>query len=50
VLDFDFYGRIVGLRVTSSANSTLSPSLIDAAGAERESARRDRPRRVPQSL
>jgi hypothetical protein len=32
VLDFDHYGRIVGLRVTSSADSVLAPSLIDAAG------------------
>ena len=31
VLDFDHYGRLVGLRVTGSADSTLSPSLIDAA-------------------
>jgi hypothetical protein len=32
VLDFDFYGRLVGLRVTGSADSVLAPSLIDAAG------------------
>ena len=32
VLDFDHYGRIVGLRVTGSADSVLSPSLLEAAG------------------
>jgi hypothetical protein len=32
VLDFDHYGRVVGLRVTSAADSVLAPSLIDAAG------------------
>jgi hypothetical protein len=31
VLDFDFYGRLVGIRVTSSASSALSPVLLDAA-------------------
>jgi hypothetical protein len=31
VLDFDFYGRLVGIRVTSSASSALSPALLDAA-------------------
>lgn len=31
VLDFDHYGRVVGLRVTSAADSVLAPSLIDAA-------------------
>jgi len=31
VLDFDFYGRLVGLRITSSATSALSPALLDAA-------------------
>jgi hypothetical protein len=31
VLDFDFYGRLVGIRVTSSASSVLSPALLDAA-------------------
>jgi HEAT repeat protein len=31
VLDFDHYGRLVGLRVTDSADSILAPSLIDAA-------------------
>jgi hypothetical protein len=31
VLDFDFYGRVVGLRVTASADSVLSPSLLEAA-------------------
>ena len=32
VLDFDHYGRVVGLRVTGAADSVLAPSLIDAAG------------------
>jgi hypothetical protein len=31
VLDFDHYGRLVGLRVTGSADSTLAPSLLQAA-------------------
>jgi hypothetical protein len=31
VLDFDFYGRIVGLRVTASADSVLAPSLLESA-------------------
>jgi hypothetical protein len=31
VLDFDHYGRIVGLRVTGAADSILAPSLLDAA-------------------
>jgi len=31
VLDFDHYGRLVGLRVTGSADSILAPSLLDAA-------------------
>ena len=31
VLEFDHYGRIVGLRVTGGADSVLSPSLLDAA-------------------
>ena len=30
-LDFDHYGRLVGLRVTDSADSVLSPSLLEAA-------------------
>ena len=29
VLDFDFYGRLVGLRITGSVDSILSPSLLD---------------------
>jgi predicted enzyme related to lactoylglutathione lyase len=33
VLDFDHYGRVVGLRITGSADSTLAPSLIEAATA-----------------
>jgi hypothetical protein len=32
VLDFDFYGRLVGIRVTSGASSALPPALLDAAG------------------
>ena len=31
VLEFDHYGRLVGLRVTDSADSVLAPSLIEAA-------------------
>jgi hypothetical protein len=31
VLDFGFYGRLVGVRVTSGASSALPPSLLDAA-------------------
>jgi hypothetical protein len=31
VLDFDFYGRLVGIRVTSGASSALPPALLDAA-------------------
>jgi hypothetical protein len=31
VLDFDFYGRLVGIRITSSASSALSPALLDGA-------------------
>ncbi|HEX3975562.1 MAG TPA: hypothetical protein VHW96_04820 [Solirubrobacteraceae bacterium] len=31
VLDFDHYGRVVGLRVTGGAHSALAPSLLDAA-------------------
>ena len=32
-LDFDYYGRLVGVRVTSAADSTLAPSLLEAAGS-----------------
>jgi hypothetical protein len=35
VLDFDHYGRLVGLRVSDSADSILSPSLIEAARNKR---------------
>jgi HEAT repeat protein len=36
VLDFDHYGRLVGLRVTGSADSVLAPSLLSAPdGGER---------------
>ena len=33
-LDFDHYGRVVGLRVTGAADSILAPSLLEAAAAE----------------
>jgi len=37
VLDFDHYGRVVGLRITGAADSILAPSLIEAAeGGEAE--------------
>jgi hypothetical protein len=31
VLDFDHYGRVVGLRITGRADSILAPSLLEAA-------------------
>jgi hypothetical protein len=31
VLDFDHYGRLVGVRVTAAADSVLAPSLLEAA-------------------
>jgi hypothetical protein len=31
VLDFDYYGRVVGLRVTGAAHAILAPSLLDSA-------------------
>ena len=31
VIDFDHYGRIVGLRITDSADSILAPSLLEGA-------------------
>ena len=31
VLEFDHYGRVVGLRVTGAADSILAPSLLEAA-------------------
>jgi hypothetical protein len=31
VLHFDFYGRLIGIEVTSGADSALPPSLIDQA-------------------
>jgi hypothetical protein len=31
VLDFDFYGRLAGIRVMSSAESALPPRLLDEA-------------------
>jgi hypothetical protein len=30
-LDFDHYGRLVGLRVTDGVDSILAPSLLEAA-------------------
>src|SRR5215211_7554861 len=31
VLDFDHYGRVVGLRITGAMDSILAPSLLEAA-------------------
>ena len=31
VLDFDHYGRVVGLRITGAADSILAPSLLEGA-------------------
>lgn len=31
VLDFDHYGRLVGIQVTTAAHSVLAPSLLEAA-------------------
>jgi hypothetical protein len=31
VLDFDHYGRLVGLQVTGAADSVLAPSLLEPA-------------------
>jgi hypothetical protein len=31
VLDFDHYGRLVGLRITGSVDSILAPSLLESA-------------------
>jgi hypothetical protein len=36
VLDFDHYGRVVGLRVTGSADSVLAPSLLALASAAQD--------------
>ena len=30
VLDFDHYGRVVGLRITGAVDSILAPSLLEA--------------------
>lgn len=30
-LDFDFYGRLVGVRVAGSPDSVLAPELLDVA-------------------
>ena len=32
VLDFDHYGRVIGLRITGAVDSILAPSLIEDAG------------------
>ena len=42
VLDFDHYGRVVGLRVTGAVDSILAPSLL-------ESAERAEPKDVPRA-
>jgi hypothetical protein len=39
VLDFDRYGRVVGLRVTDAADSILAASLLEAAEGEDPEAR-----------
>ena len=31
VLDFDFYGRLAGIRILNSADSALPPGLLDEA-------------------
>lgn len=31
VLEFDHYGRLLGIRVTGGADSVLAPSLLEAA-------------------
>jgi hypothetical protein len=31
VLDFDFYGRLAGIRILNSADSALPPALLDEA-------------------
>jgi hypothetical protein len=31
VLHFDFYGRLIGIEVTSSADSALPPALLEQA-------------------
>jgi hypothetical protein len=35
VLDFDHYGRLIGLRITGSVESILAPSLLEAARLDR---------------
>jgi uncharacterized protein YuzE len=35
VLEFDFYGRLVGIEVTDAAASVLPPALLDAAERRR---------------
>jgi hypothetical protein len=31
VLEFDFYGRLIGIEVTNAAASVLPPALLDSA-------------------
>jgi hypothetical protein len=38
VLEFDHYGRLIGIEVTGSAPSVLPPALLDAAEADAEPA------------
>ncbi len=35
VLEFDYYGRLIGIDVTGSAASVLPPALLDAAQPRR---------------
>jgi hypothetical protein len=39
-VDFDHYGRVVGLRVTGAAHPILAPSLLEAKRGELEDGRR----------
>jgi hypothetical protein len=43
-LDFDHYGRLVGVRVDGSAESVLAPSLLDAAAPPAPAMLEDPPR------
>ena len=40
-LDFDHYGRLVGIRVTDSADSVLAPALVEAAAGGAPASRED---------
>jgi len=31
VLEFDFYGRLIGIEVTNASASVLPPALLDSA-------------------